>query len=198
MWWTELHAQAEGLRQLEPCVDPRARVASTALLKGAVRIEAGAIICHGACIEGPVVIGRRCLVGNHAMIRGATRIGDGTRIGFGAEIKHARIGAGVSIGPQCYVADSVVEDDVYLGAQVRTSNHRLDRRTVSVVVDGRRIDTGLEKLGCHVGARASLGIQVIVLPGRVIAPDTTYAPRATVERNLPSGRYRIAQALESF
>jgi len=36
------------------------------------------------------------------------------------------------------------------------------------------------------------------LPGRVIAPDTTYAPRATVERNLPSGRYRIAQALESF
>ena len=63
---------------------------------------------------------------------------------------------------------------------------------------GRRVDTGLEKLGCHVGARASLGIQVIVLPGRVIAPDTTYAPRATVERNLPSGRYRIAQALESF
>jgi bifunctional UDP-N-acetylglucosamine pyrophosphorylase/glucosamine-1-phosphate N-acetyltransferase len=45
---------------------------------------------------------------------------------------------------------------------------------------------------------ASLGIQVIVLPGREIAAGATFAPRITVERNLPTGRYRLTQTLESF
>ncbi|MGH8524209.1 MAG: acetyltransferase, partial [Gammaproteobacteria bacterium] len=120
------------------------------------------------------------------------------RIGFATEVKNAVIGQGVTIGPQCFIADSKIDSGAYLGAQVRTSNHRLDQRTVEVLVEGQRIDTGLEKLGCHIGARASLGIQVIVLPGREIAPDSTFAPRITVEKNLPTGRYRLAQQLESF
>jgi UDP-N-acetylglucosamine diphosphorylase / glucose-1-phosphate thymidylyltransferase / UDP-N-acetylgalactosamine diphosphorylase / glucosamine-1-phosphate N-acetyltransferase / galactosamine-1-phosphate N-acetyltransferase len=145
-----------------------------------------------------VTIGMDCLVGNLAMIRGKTSIGDGTRIGFSTEIKNALIQEWVTIGPQCFIADSKIESGAYLGAQVRTSNHRLDKRTVEVIVDGRRIDTGLEKLGCLIGARAALGIQVILLPGREVAPDSVFAPRITVEKNLPTGRYRLAQQLESF
>jgi bifunctional UDP-N-acetylglucosamine pyrophosphorylase/glucosamine-1-phosphate N-acetyltransferase len=133
-----------------------------------------------------------------AIIRGTTSIGDSCRIGFAAEIKNALIGNGVTIGPQCFVADSKLEQQAYLGAQVRTSNHRLDKRAVEVMVDGRRVDTGLEKLGCLIGARAALGIQVIVLPGREIAADSLFAPRTTVERNLPAGRYRPSQTLEQF
>jgi bifunctional UDP-N-acetylglucosamine pyrophosphorylase/glucosamine-1-phosphate N-acetyltransferase len=37
-----------------------------------------------------------------------------------------------------------------------------------------------------------------VLPGRVIAPDSIFAPRVTVEKNLPTGRYRHSQQLETF
>lgn len=183
---------------LEPYVDTRARVATSAVLKGAVQVGAGAIICHGAYIEGPVVVGRDCLIGNGAMIRGNTRIGGGTRIGFSAELKNAVVGNRVSIGPQCFVADSIIADDVYLGAQVRTSNHRLDKRTVKVMVDGELVDTEMEKLGCLIGARSSLGIQTIILPGRVVAPDSLFEPRITIARNLPAGRYRIGQVLESF
>jgi bifunctional UDP-N-acetylglucosamine pyrophosphorylase/glucosamine-1-phosphate N-acetyltransferase len=104
----------------------------------------------------------------------------------------------VTIGPQCFVADSKIEHDVYLGAQVRTSNHRLDKQNVKVLVEGEWVDTGVEKLGCLIGAGSSLGIQVIVLPGRVIAPGSAFAPRITVEKNLPTGRYRVAQQLESY
>ena len=60
------------------------------------------------------------------------------------------------------------------------------------------VDSGLEKLGCLIGANAALGIQVIVLPGRVIAPNSIFAPRVTIEKNLPTGRYRHAQQLEAF
>jgi UDP-N-acetylglucosamine diphosphorylase / glucose-1-phosphate thymidylyltransferase / UDP-N-acetylgalactosamine diphosphorylase / glucosamine-1-phosphate N-acetyltransferase / galactosamine-1-phosphate N-acetyltransferase len=205
VWWRELQQLPGALLPAgapgELSVHPDADVSATAILdtdRGPVSIGARTRICPGAHIEGPVVIGADCLVGNLAMIRGNTSIGDGTRIGFSTEIKNARIGERVAIGPQCFVADSKIECDAYLGAQVRTSNHRLDQRTVEVIVDGERIDTGLEKLGCLIGARAALGIQVIVLPGREIAPGSTFAPRITVERNLPAGRYRLAQILESF
>ena len=70
------------------------------------------------------------------MVRGPVAIGNGTRIGFATEIKNAIIGERVTIGPQCFVADSKIENDAYLGAQVRTSNHRLDKATVKVMVDG--------------------------------------------------------------
>ena len=203
MWWRELGQQAAALSGAPGSVTihPDADVAPDAILdasRGPIAIGARTKVCPGAFVEGPVVIGADCLVGNLAMVRGSTSIGDGTRICLAAEIKNALIEQRVSIGPQCFVADSKIECDAYLGAQVRTSNHRLDKRNVEAVVEGMRIDTGMEKLGCLIGARSALGIQVIVLPGREIAPDSTFAPRITVERNLPSGRYRLAQNLESY
>lgn len=204
MWWRELQREPDALPPASPGrlhVDPSADVSADAVFDtrhGSIKIGPRTKICPGAYIEGPVDIGSDCLIGNLAMIRGATSIGHGTRIGFSTEIKNALIGDQVSIGPQCFVADSKIECGAYLGAQVRTSNHRLDQRTVEVIVDGERIDTGMEKLGCLIGARAALGIQVIVLPGREIAPDSIFAPRITVERNLPSGRYRLAQQLQSY
>jgi len=205
VWWRELERQAADLARSgaagELRIDPTADVAETAALDasfGPVIIGARTRICPGAFIQGPVVIGADCLIGNLAMVRGATAIGAGSRIGFATEIKNALIEEEVSIGPQCFVADSKIERGAYLGAQVRTSNHRLDKRTVEVLVDGERVDTGLEKLGCRIGARAALGIQVILLPGREVAPDSIFAPRVTIEKNLPTGRYRLAQPLENF
>jgi bifunctional UDP-N-acetylglucosamine pyrophosphorylase/glucosamine-1-phosphate N-acetyltransferase len=205
VWWRDLQRQASDPRASgssgELRIDPDADVSAEATLdcsRGPISIGARTRVCPGAHIEGPVVIGADCLIGNLAMIRGTTSIGDGTRIGFATEIKNALIEERVSIGPQCFVADSKIECDAYLGAQVRTSNHRLDKRTVEVIVDGQRVDTGMDKLGCRIGARAALGIQVILLPGREVAPDSIYAPRITVEKNLPTGRYRLAQTLESY
>ena len=198
MWWTELEAQAQRLQAMQPYVDPSAQVAPGALLQGAVRIEAGAVVCHGACISGPVVVGAGCRVGNYAMVRGPASLGAGTRLGYAVEVKNALLGRDVSVGPLCFVADSKLEDGAYLGAMVRTSNHRLDGRTVTVRSDDGEHDTGLEKLGCLVGAHARLGIQVIVLPGRVVAPGALFGPRITIERNLPPGRYRLRQVLERF
>ena len=201
VWWRELGSAGafDCGRSLD--LDATADISAEAVLdttRGPIVIGARSRICRGAHIEGPVIIGDDCLVGNMAMIRGSTTIGNGSRIGFATEVKNAIIEDRVTIGPQCFVADSKIEQDAYLGAQVRTSNHRLDKRTVEVIVDGKRVDTGLDKLGCLIGARASLGIQVIILPGREVAPDSLFAPRLTVEKNLPAGRYRHEQKLTSF
>ncbi|OZY19903.1 acetyltransferase, partial [Escherichia coli] len=86
---------------------------------GEVVIGANTRICHGAVIQGPVVIGANCLIGNYAFIRPGTIISNGVRIGFATEIKNAVIEAEATIGPQCFIADSVVANQAYLGAQVR-------------------------------------------------------------------------------
>ena len=139
---------------------------------GEVVIGANTRICHGAVIQSPVVIGANCLIGNYAFIRPGTIISNGVKIGFATEIKNAVIEAEATIGPQCFIADSVVANQAYLGAQVRTS-----------------------KLGCYIGQRSRLGVQVIILPGRIISPNTQLGPRVIVERNLPAGTYSLRQEL---
>ena len=206
MWWLELQKQANAWPALpdpDDClrVDPTATVCEGAVLdssRGPIVIGERTKICRGAHLQGPLEIGSDCLVGDLAIVRGPALIGNCTRVGFATEIKNAIIGERVTIGPQCFVADSKIESDAYLGAQVRTSNHRLDKATVKVMVDGVAVDTGLEKLGCLIGAQAALGIQVIVLPGRIVAPGSTFAPRITIEKNLPAGRYRQAQQIEAY
>ncbi len=163
--------------------------------EGDVIIGSNTQICHGAVIKGPVVIGANCLIGNYAFIRPGTIISNGVKIGFSTEIKNAVIESETTIGPQCFIADSVVERQVYLGAQVRTSNHRLDEQPISVRTTEGDIATGCDKLGCYIGQRSRLGVQVIILPGRIIASDTQLCPRIIVERNLPSGNYSLRQEL---
>lgn len=197
MWWNDLQAMATALATMAPAIDPQAQVSPRATVQGAVRIGAGTRVCDGAHIQGPVQIGRDCVIGNHALLRGPLQIGDGTRIGFASELKHALIGQQVSIGPQCFIGDSRIDDHAYLGALVRTSNHRLDGATVCVHVRGNVHDSQRDKLGAWIGARAALGVGVIILPGRIVAAGSQFGPRITVERNLPPGRYRLAQQLHS-
>lgn len=65
----------------------------------------------------------------------------------------------------------------YLGAQVRTSNHRLDEQPVSVRTPEGIIATGCDKLGCYIGQRSRLGVQVIILLGELF-PRTRNLARA--------------------
>jgi len=198
MWWTELDAQSDALRALSRHLSPEASLSPDARIVGEVEIGAGTRVCAGATIQGPVRIGRDCLIGNNAFIRGSTVIGDRCSIGFSTELKRARLGEDVSIGPQCFVADSLVDDGAYLGALVRTSNHRLDGCTIKVLECGALQDTGLDKLGAWIGARVALGVGVIILPGRVVAAGSEFGPRITIEKNLPRGRYRLEQRLHCF
>lgn len=203
MWWAEVLTLQE-LVSAEIGTS-ETRLASTAIVEagamlddsgGPIIVGARTRIGAGAMLRGPLIIGSDCLIGNMVMLRGPAKIGNSARIGFATEIKQALIGDRVSIGPQCFVADSRVDSDAYLGAQVRTSNQRLDRTEITVRHESGEVATGSDKLGCWIGSGASLGIQVIVLPGRVIAPNSLFEPRITIARNHPTGHYRVRQAVE--
>lgn len=203
MWWADISSLGERTASLAPAgktfialnvsMHPTVEIDDSA---GPVVIGKGTKVCSGAILHGPLVIGDDCLIGSRAFIRGATVIGSRSKLGYCTEVKQALIGEDVTIGPMCFLAESRIDRLAYLGAMVRTSNQRLDRRPVTV----RDADGGIlaeaEKLGCWIGECASLGIQSIILPGRVVAPHTIIEPRVTITRNLPAGHYRLRQTLE--
>lgn len=194
-WWEELGEIPDRLSALERNIDSGAIVEELADIRGAVKIGTGTKICRGAFIDGPVMIGNNCLIGNNSMIRGPAVINDGVRIGFSTEVKNAIIEKSVIIGPMCFVADSVVRREAFLGALVRTSNFMLKKKNVSILDEGKLVDSGLEKLGTCIGEYASLGIGVVILPGRIIAPKTVIGPHVIVEKNLEPGVYLLKQEL---
>ncbi|EEG6290039.1 hypothetical protein G3E01_004583 [Salmonella enterica subsp. enterica] len=64
-------------------------IANTAVIdetNGPVIIGDNTRICHGAVLQGPLCIGRDCLVGNNAFIRAGSMLGDRVRIGFSTEV----------------------------------------------------------------------------------------------------------------
>lgn len=206
MWWKEIDsihsdilrlAETSGALNGTPLPSSHRGVAGLVIdeSKGPVIISEGVRLCENVIIKGPAYIGRNCLIGNNAFIREGAWIGDNVNIGFATEIKNSIIRNNVSIGPQCFVADSKIEANAYLGAQVRTSNHRLDKRNVQVLADGQLQDSGREKLGCLIGENAALGVQVVILPGRVVAENTMIGPKIIVEKNLPTGSYTLKQSI---
>lgn len=195
-WWERIACLQAQLGSMKTQINTHALIEDGACLTGPLEIGPGTKVCRGASVHGPVRIGRDCMIGNNSFIRGPAIIGNEVRVGFSTEIKNAIIEDGVMIGPLCFVADSVVHARAFLGALVRTSNFMLTKETVKVY-SGEVVDTGLEKLGACIGEEASLGIGVVILPGRIVAARTIIGPRVIVDKNLPAGRYVLKQELDA-
>ncbi len=118
------------LPELEPGIDPSARVHDSASIGSGTQIDAGAVIGRG------VEIGARCHIGCNAVVGDHVRLGDECTVGSNSSISHALIGhrvgieTGVTIGSQGFgfvpgargltrmlqLGRVVIEDDVQIGA----------------------------------------------------------------------------------
>lgn len=190
-WWLDLHDQLD---------EVAGRTTDFFYIKnsgavGRVSVGRGSVLSHDAQFNGNVQVGKNCLIGNGVLLRGTVKLGDNVQLGYGVEIKDSVIKDNSTIGPMCYLGNSLVEENVYLGAMVRTSNHRLDRQKV-VSWNGEFMeDTGLEKLGSWIKSNTSLGIGIIILPGRIIPSDSIFEPNLVIKKNYSSGVYKNNQQI---
>lgn len=189
-WWEDLQAQ---LDEVAACSD-FFYVKNYGVL-GRVKIGQGTYLSPDVHLNGNIQIGDNCLIGNNVILRGTVKIGNNVQIGYGVEVKDSVIKDNSTIGPLCYLGNSLVEEHVYLGALVRTSNHRLDRLTVSSWNGESLEDTGREKLGAWIQSHASLGIGIIILPGRIVPAHSIFEPNLVIKKNYPSGVYRSNQEI---
>jgi NDP-sugar pyrophosphorylase family protein len=191
----------EGLISLETYLDElfssrngeiRGKVASSASLLGDnIRIGEGTVVEDGAYIAGPAVIGKNCEIRHGAYIRGQALLGDGCIVGHASEVKHSIMLDGAKAPHFAYVGDSILGNEVNLGAGTKLSNLAVNseknaetghRPTIKISIEKQMVDTGLTKLGAVIGDDTQLGCNSVTNPGCLIGPRTLVYANASVAK----------------
>jgi len=143
---------------------------SNVTIQGTVRIEDDVVIKAGAILEGPCSIGRGSYIGNNALIRSYTSLGHECSVGYGVELKNCVVLDNSHIGRLSFIGDSVLGEQVDVGAGVMTVNRAIDWESIKVKSGKKSIDTGMPKLGAFVGDNVVIGAGNTIQPGTVISP----------------------------
>jgi carbonic anhydrase/acetyltransferase-like protein (isoleucine patch superfamily) len=109
-----------------PSIDPTARVAPTAVIRGEVTIGANTSVGFGAVIvaeSGAVAIGRDCVIMDTAVIRGVRRY-------------PVTIGDHVLVGPRAHLSGCAVADDAFLATGASVFNGARIGRRAEVRING--------------------------------------------------------------
>ena len=91
-----------------------------------------------------------------------------------------------------YIGDSIIGENVNIGAGTVTANLRHDkgiiRTSVRKEIEGQikeeLVETGLHKFGTVIGDNAKLGIKTIIYPGRQIWAGMTTKPGQIVDKDV--------------
>ena len=154
----------------ESSIAKTATLEANVTLHGIVRIEAGAIIKSGAVLEGPCCIGERSYIGNNSLIRSYSSVGKNCSVGSGVELKNCVVMDNSQIGRLSFVGDSVLGENVDMGAGCMTVNRTVDWKPISVKNGKRPMGTGMTKLGAFLGDGVVVGAGNTLEPGMVVAP----------------------------
>ena len=175
------------LDQSSGSIAPSAIISEKATIEGDVTIDENVRVLENAVIRGPCYIGKDSVIGNNVLIRDRSHIGADCVVGFSTEIKHSYIGDG-SWFHQNYVGDSIVADRCSFGAGTITANIRLGEGELTIESGDETLDTGLDRLGAIIGADSKTGINVSIMPGVRIGPNSVVGPHVMLKRDLGPNR----------
>lgn len=151
-----------------------------------VWVGRGTQVAATAVIEGPALIGRGCELRSGVLIRGNAIVGDEVILGNSTELKNAILFNRVQAPHYSYIGDSVLGYAVHLGAGVIISNVKITGGPIRVTgPGGKRVKTGLEKLGALIGDRAEIGCNSVLCPGTVIGRRSIVYPLTLVRGTVP-------------
>jgi acetyltransferase-like isoleucine patch superfamily enzyme len=157
---------------------PRLRPGSSAAGAdiGTLVVEVGATVCCGAVVYAGAHVGARAIIGDQAQVREQARVGTGSVVGRASCVDfEARVGDRVLIQTGVYVTGgSVVEDDVFLGPGVLTTNDNTMGRHAS----GEALLGPTFRRACRVGGGA------VLVPGVTIGEEAFVAAGALVTRDV--------------
>lgn len=146
-----------------------------------ISIGKGTRVEPGAYIEGPCVIGENCVVRHGAYLRGSVITGDRCVLGHDTEIKHSILLNDVCAAHFNYVGDSILGNQVNLGAGMKCANLRLDHKLIKIFVEGKKVETGLKKIGVIAGDRAQFGCNSVANPGTLFGKGALCYPCISIQ-----------------
>ena len=154
----------------ESSIAKSAVMESNVTMQGVVKIGENAVIKAGAVLEGPCSIARGSYIGNNALIRSYTSIGSNCSVGYGVELKNCVVLDKSGIGRLSFVGDSVIGENVDIGAGCMTVNRNTNWEKIQVKNKKTVFSTKMKKLGAFVGDDVVIGAGNTIQPGTVVLP----------------------------
>ena len=125
-------------------------------------IDDNTIIRPGAYIRGNAIIGKNCVIGNST------------------EIKNSIIFDNCQLPHYNYIGDSILGYHVHLGAGVILSNLKNDGTNIDIKYKGKKVSTGMRKMGSVIGDSTEVGCNSVLYPGAIIGKNTNIYPLTRV------------------
>lgn len=172
--WHLLDANEELLKKMKTKI--QGKVEKNVVIKGTINVGKDTIIRSGTYIEGPVVIGSNTRIGPNCYIRPYTTIGNSCHVGNACEVKNSIIMDHSNVPHLNYVGDSIIGQHCNLGAGTTIANLRLDKKNVTVVLNGKKVDTKRRKIGAIIGDNVQTGINATINIGSLIGNDVFIGP----------------------
>ena len=155
-----------------------------------VRLGKNVKIFKGAIVKGPCYVGDNCTIGNNAIVRDYTDLEEGAVVGALAEVTRSILQKGAHLHSG-YFGDSVFGEGCRVGAGTVTANRRFDRDEIKVRIKKEKISTHLTFLGTIAGDNVRIGINVSLMPGALIGPDSLIWPNSVFPENLARNKKSV-------
>ncbi len=121
-------------------------------------------------------VGRACMIGPYSYLRPGTELAEGVKVGDFAEVKNSLIGRGSKIPHLSYVGDSIVGEEVNIGAGTITCNYDGVNKHQTIIEDR-----------AFIGSNTNLVAPIRVGSGAYIGAGST------VTKEIPAGALAIAR-----
>lgn len=176
------YIQTQPLGRLEGTISPHAYLINPEQIS----IGEGSVIEAGAYIQGPCIIGRHCVIRHGAYLRGNVLTGDHCIIGHSSEVKSAIFFNHAYAPHFAYVGDSILGNEVNLGAGVKCANFKLDHSNINLHIMSQSIPTEMRKLGAIIGDKTQIGCNTVTNPGTLIGQEVRCYPCLNIKGFIPS------------
>ncbi|HTY13237.1 MAG TPA: putative sugar nucleotidyl transferase [Candidatus Omnitrophota bacterium] len=140
---------------------------------GPIYIGAGTIVHPGTLLRGPLSIGRHCRIAG--------------------EITSSVIMSYVNKAHYGFIGHSYICSWVNLGAGTTNSNLKNNYGPVSVMVDGKRVNSGETFVGCFIGDHAKTAIGSMIYTGCVIGAGANLFGQPYYKKFVPSFSWGVTE-----
>ncbi|MCP4667004.1 MAG: glucose-1-phosphate thymidylyltransferase [Deltaproteobacteria bacterium] len=168
--------------------------AGAILFDSRVSIGKGVVVEPGALIKGPTIIGNHSEVRQGAYLRGNCLVGSRCVVGHATEVKTSIMLDDAKAGHFAYIGDSILGNNVNLGAGTKLANLKIVDVEMKIRVEGESYQTGLRKLGAILGDKTETGCNSVTSPGTLLGKASLVYPCVNVpggffpRRSIISGR----------
>lgn len=189
--WDCLDITSYFLKKIKRRIHKTALIDKSAKITGDVQIEENVRMLENSKVVGPAYIGRGTIIGNNSVIRDSN-IGSYCVIGYSTEIARSTIGNNCWFHTN-YIGDSVISDNVSMGAGTVLANFRLDEGVIASRVNNEIIKTHFLKLGSMIGKDVRIGINCSLMPGVKIGSNCVIAGAVALSEDIADGMFVESQ-----